>query len=465
MYKKLMDLLSTKINDYNDELKEINCDINEIKDLYDILTKYDIKESSNILLHDNEKTEKLYYILQRHNKLSVNLLNKVAKLRKEYEDKYSNENILKSCNSLYKSNSISLELLQRKNKADEITNLCKNIIEYNNNFIINRYNALQSKKEEVKNEKKVYEYAKRNIKSNHMLIPRDIATINNLIYDIEDENIQKELFGLLNDYVILHIPKERKKEVIEKENNNYVFIDDNYVKEVKEDKYDTINKNYLMALRCFDNYKDVSLFLDSIKDKFDINVVISKIINMLKEDEEKLKSFLIRYVNLIEEDIEDIKDDYDNTNIVLFNGFLEKKNRILNDCIKSDIPNEYYTDIYKGLNLIKENGAEGKRQNIVKRKKVFKLRINSIRITFKRLSKNVYIILGVFKKDDKWGQNIINTTIKRDKELLLVEESILDSMDIKELWDEYVKQNNEMFEEINSHLKLSKSCLPKKKMI
>ena len=66
----------------------------------------------------------------------------------------------------------------------------------------------------------------------------------------------------------------------------------------------------------------------------------------------------------------------------------ENKNKVLNDCIKSDIPDEYYDDIYKGLNLIKENGAEGKRQNIVRRKKIFKLRVNSIRITYKRLAKS-----------------------------------------------------------------------------
>lgn len=465
MYKELTSLLELKINNYDKDLKEVNNDIKEIKELYDVFNRYDALESAAILNSDSNKIDKLYNVLDKYNKLSNELMDKVYDLKMEYEEKYSNENVLRQKRGIHACDVLPFELMQRKKKADEITNLSIKMVEYNIKFIINRYNALIAKKEELKNERKIYEYARRNVKSNSKLIPRDIATINNLIYDIKDLDKQKELFDLLNDYIIYHIPKEKKKEEVTKITNNYVFVDNAIIKENK-DEYDSINRNYLIALRCFDNYNDISMFLDSIKDKFNIKRAIEKIINLLNDDEKQLQNYLITYVNSIKEDEEDkIVDDKSSSNVILFTGFLEKKNKILNDCIKSDIPTLYYNDIYKGLNLIKENGGDGKRQNIVKRKKVFKLRINSIRITYKRLAKNVYIILGIFKKDDRWGQNIIETTIKRDKELVLVEESIIDSMKIDELWNEYVSLNNNMFEEINSYINPDKSCSAKKKMI
>ena len=41
--------------------------------------------------------------------------------------------------------------------------------------------------------------------------------------------------------------------------------------------------------------------------------------------------------------------------------------------------------------MIKSNGAKDNRRNVVRIRKVFKLRVNNIRVTFKRISENVYI--------------------------------------------------------------------------
>lgn len=466
MYSKLIDLLNHKIESYDSELRKINKDINEIKDLYDILKKYDLYDSSSIIEADDEKSNRLYNVLYEHNKLSIKLLNKFGRLSLSYEKEYNKDNLLSRSLSI---NDNIFDMFKQTAKYEEINNLCVEIISYNNNFIINRYEALIKRKEEIKNEKKHFEYAKRNIKSNSYLIPRDIGVINNLIYDVRNEKLQSELYDLLNKYIISKLPikNKEKEEKIKIKNDNYIFVDDLDVRDKKEDKYSRINENYLIALRCFDSYEDISLFLDSIRDKFDIKIVIEKIINLLNKDEEKLRQHLIRYLNSnqIDDTKEIIKEDKNISNEILFIGFLENKNKVLNDCIKSDIPDEYYDDIYKGLNLIKENGAEGKRQNIVRRKKIFKLRVNSIRITYKRLAKNVYIILGIFKKDDKVGKNVIETTIRRDKELVLVEKSILDSMNIKELWNEYIIQNNKMFDEIKRGLKQDNTCLKSTKVL
>ena len=49
MYKELTSLLELKINSYDKDLKEVNNDIKEIKELYDIFNRYDALESAAIL--------------------------------------------------------------------------------------------------------------------------------------------------------------------------------------------------------------------------------------------------------------------------------------------------------------------------------------------------------------------------------------------------------------------------------
>ena len=48
---------------------------------------------------------------------------------------------------------------------------------------------------------------------------------------------------------------------------------------------------------------------------------------------------------------------------------------------------------------------------------------------------------------------------------MLVEKSILDSMNIKELWNEYIIQNNKMFDEIKRGLKQDNTCLKSTKVL
>ena len=127
---------------------------------------------------------------------------------------------------------------------------------------------------------------------------------------------------------------------------------------------------------------------------------------------------------------------------------MEKKNKVYSDILKGNIPSEYYVDVLKGLEMIKNNDPKTKVSSITTIKKVFKVRINDIRITYKKLSENVFIILGVFCKKDHKGYHVISKTKERNESLCYLESTILKAAEIPDLWDEYLKINNEFAENI-----------------
>ena len=159
-----------------------------------------------------------------------------------------------------------------------------------------------------------------------------------------------------------------------------------------------------------------------------------------------LKNYLLTYLeNLKNEPVKDVNGEQ---NVLLYYGFLEKKNKVYSDILKGNIPSEYYADVLKGLEMIKNNDPKTKVSSITTIKKVFKVRINDIRITYKKLSENVFIILGVFCKKDHKGYNVISKTKERNESLCYLESTILKAAEIPDLWDEYLKINNEFAENI-----------------
>ena len=102
--------------------------------------------------------------------------------------------------------------------------------------------------------------------------------------------------------------------------------------------------------------------------------------------------------------------------------------------------------------MIKTGNDKGKSKRITSIKKVLKLRYKDIRVTYKRLSNNVIIILGIFCKKDNKGYDVIDVTRKRNKELVKYENNIIDSINISELWNEYLKENSNIEEEILNSL-------------
>ena len=105
------------------------------------------------------------------------------------------------------------------------------------------------------------------------------------------------------------------------------------------------------------------------------------------------------------------------------------------------------------MEQIKFDGAINNRKNIVRIRKVFKLRVNNIRVTFKRISKNVYIVLGIYRKKDNHGAQIIFSTERRNNHLLRDEKQIAEVIKISELWDSYLEKNDEIEEKIFNLLK------------
>ena len=199
---------------------------------------------------------------------------------------------------------------------------------------------------------------------------------------------------------------------------------------------------------------DIYTFLDSIKHDYNIKIILNRIINLLSDSKEdlNLKNIITNYLYKLEDEKEEVNKKDNNENIIFYYGFLERKNKIYQDIIRNNIPNEYYHDILYGLNLIKKDGAKEKRTSITKLRKVFKLRVKDIRITYRLLKDNVYIILGVFCKKDHKGFDVINKTENRNNKLVKIEKSLVSSLSINELFDEYEKENAFIEDEIKTLL-------------
>ena len=195
-------------------------------------------------------------------------------------------------------------------------------------------------------------------------------------------------------------------------------------------------------------YDDLKTFLDSLCYKYNIKEFLSNALLYVSDD---VKENINKYLKELEKE-DEIADDDSKENVILFNGFLNNKNIIKDDLKRHNIPDTYYQDVKKGIFMILENGALGKRENIKKVPKVLKLRVNDIRIAFKRLKSNVYIILGIYVKKDSVGNKIIESIRKRNNELLSNEKIIINAFDKDSLTKEIVDLNNLYYNELNNLL-------------
>lgn len=461
MVNELISLLEDAIKFYNEEIKDINKNLRYLEPAYkQLVTKKRKKGVIKVDAMDEDGLELFLEVLLYNNRV---LYNKIMRLN---EEGYKLDKMLEDSSVSWKDNMTIVSKIQSSveyaNKEDELYIRAREIFTHACTYYVNLYESIEQEKEEIKDINKNYEYALKNIKSRKTLTTRDISSITNLINELMlMEQDKKELFDELNNYIkntkkekIINVPE--KEEVIKKE---VKYIDDaNEIdltyEDEEEEKY---AYNYLFTLKSFDSFNDVNSFLNSIKYTCDINTVIENVISLLEDTKEDnlLKLYLEKYMFLINESeekeaIEEHQEDINNT--ILYYGFHDCKNNILNDIEKSDIPSEYFVDIKEIINMIKTGTDKGKFKRISSIRKVLKLRYKDIRITYKKLSNDIIIILGVFCKKDGKGYDIINITNKRNKELMKYEKNIIESVDIPELWNEYLKENNNIEEEIISTL-------------
>lgn len=286
---------------------------------------------------------------------------------------------------------------------------------------------------------------------------RDISLLNNLINLTEEENeIKDELFLLVNLYVTSYSKKKEIEEIKKEEftkNISSSYYDEEVVIEEKDDVDDLIY-NYFVTIKSIENETDLIAFLESINYNYNSMSLIEQLLGILEKEEykdEKLKNILIKYAqkkNVIKYEL----NSADNKeNIILFYDFLDSKNKLLDDIKKNNISEDYYQDILNGIESLKNGTGIRKSKSITDIQKVLKLRVNDIRITYKRLKDNVYIILGIFCKKDRKGYNVINVTLKRDLEMKEKEKAITSAYNMENniIFDTMLEKNEALESDLN----------------
>lgn len=454
MYLDLINLIDKKILCYDEKINTLSKQLLSYKNVYKKLKPKGKKFKKENVLNLFKEPFLLNELITLTQKSNIILIRVLLKNKAKLEDQNrKTDEALRSFNlskQIIFSDSFLTSLKQRakfnpnlmivyqkvleiKRNDEKLFKINEEIVLYTCNFIIETYERILNDKESLKDNKNYLKYAKENILSNNKLTVRDIVSITNLITEEELNKDEKDkLLNLLEEYIISFSKTDENKikkvkEKKEKLDIKYTDAFDEIIDE--EETMDDLYYNYYIALKSFSSYSDVLLFLESIKYDCNLKFIIEKIILLLDETNEDklLKEYLSN-----KQDKESLMDKKleNEENIILYYGFLQEKNKIYSDILKASIPKEYYNDIMQGLDMIKNGNTKNKVSGIKKIKKVQKLRVNDIRITYKKLFSNIYIILGIFCKKDNKGYDIINKTEKRNKQLIGDEKSIIDATNI-----------------------------------
>lgn len=454
----IIKLLEKEILKQDEKIKSLSIKLMDIKHVYDALIPN--KNKRNIIKAEKLKDKDTFYefieILAYYNKV---LYAKLAEIINEINACKNND--LSYCNDSGRL------ISQIAHKKKELNKKMQNIMAVSFNYIARFYESLEKEKEEKKTLKKKAEYALKNIKKNFSLTSQDINTITLLIEKEEDFD-KEELFNELNNYIHLkrcNIIKAKTETPSRKEKKNYVDDKDVIITEEKEDKTNPVVSNYLTTIRAFnDNLNAINEFLNAISYNDDIEDIISEMLLQIDLNEEKkLHDTISNY--LVQITYDEFKEDKlaeDEQVNVLFYDFLNNTSKIVN-MIDKNIPKEDYKALLKALEQIKKDGAVANRTTTVLLKKIYKLRVGKIRVTFKRLNHNTYIILGVFRKNNQHGSYIISKTKSRADKLSRYEKSIIESINIPDIWNSYLKINEEIYEGIIEQLKTDKLHVTNKK--
>lgn len=479
----LINLINEEIKEIDKKIISLNKNLLDYKPVYDALKpkgKKFKKENIINLSFNDELLDKLTSLVSKTNLIAVEKMLEYKVLFENHDKEVNkklrayglskniifSDNFLNTINARSKNNPrlkpIYEKLIEMKKRDEELFLINEKIVMYVAGVMIDLYESTLNEKENLKQTERFLSYTIKDIKQNNKLIPRNLSLVLDLINKQEDEKLKQTLLKELNDY-LLKIENRPKEELSEKESKvkqkvTYFDNDLSYdekqedIEDLKEENY--ICENYLAAIKYLKEPCDIYTFLDSIKHDYNIKIILNRIINLLSDSKEdlNLKNIITNYLYKLEDEKEEVNKKDNNENIIFYYGFLERKNKIYQDIIRNNIPNEYYHDILYGLNLIKKDGAKEKRTSITKLRKVFKLRVKDIRITYRLLKDNVYIILGVFCKKDHKGFDVINKTENRNNKLVKIEKSLVSSLSINELFDEYEKENAFIEDEIKTLL-------------
>lgn len=458
----IINLLNIEISLEQEIVKSLSVELRNIKHIYDCLIPN--KNKKDIISTEKLRQQDIFYefmgILSSYNTTLYDELIKIGKkIINNRKDSLSQDSFFLPLNSITHDDKIK-PLSQMVKQNVKIYLDVRTLLFFSANYMVEFYENLENEKETKKDLKKRAEYALRNIKNNLPLTTKDINTITLLIQ--QQENMDKEeLFSELNGYIDSKKSAQIKTEenvTLKEKSKSYVDDEKQVITEKKQDKKNPIIRNYLITIRSF-NYDTnaINEFLNAISYNDDIEDIISEMLLEINPDEEaKLYEVISNYLTQITCDEfkeDEIKEDEEVN--VLFYDFTNNSNKMI-DIIDKEIPKEDYKSILKALELIKKDGATSNRTRTVSLKKIYKLRVGKIRVTFKRLNHNTYIILGIFRKKNQSGSEIIAKTKARNDKFSMYEKSILSSFNVPEIGDKYLRINEEIYENIKNKLKLDK---------
>lgn len=477
MQEKVINLIKEEIENLNDKTREKSKMLKEYEGVYSALKpnkKVFKKENIFNIINDEKLIISITNLVSNSDLIAIesmlekkkefdefdretNLALKRYGLTKQliYSDQFINY-VKAKLSSNPKLEKVYNELLEMKKREEILFKQNEEIVMFICNTAISIYEKMIDEKEALKHQKKGLNYALDSIRKEQAFIPWSANSLEEFLNTLDDEN-QNTVICFLQDY---NKKINEKKEKVEKQNDpiidkkpssKYVYIDD-----VKKEQSLTpamvTAKNYLDAIKGMD-ISMIKQVLDQLSLDVNFISIINHMINFLDEETNEIntQSYLEEYLESYLNSNIEYKNDSQDDNDILYYGFAQRKNYILNNI--KNIPSNYYNDILKAFEKIKRCRLNVGVKSLTDLKKVFEIRVNSIRVTCKRFSKDTYVIIGIYCKKSKKDRMLINDTAKKSREL----ETIFDAMKIDYLWDNYITSNSkieeEIYNEINSKIK------------
>ena len=460
MNDKIITLIKDRINELEISKNSISKEMNNYKYFYDILVhngkvNYDYFIDK---LDDDKMFEKLDDLLNSDlgNKNTnlrreiMNILNKIYEIEQKRDEAIDLKNInqISNITSLSNVSAYNLEIMYDEYQ----TKFIEKVVE----FVVPSYEKLLSEREKIKDQIRICNFTLKNIKKNKLLNSEGISLIDALIMKSNfSEETKNEYYTYVNDFLLM-LEDERKKQQLKssekreeskKQSNEsfkYIQSDDKIIEEKEEEVPFAELRNFILSLKSLETVDEMDNFMEFIKYNYNIKYIILLLISICKEQEdEKIINYLENYLYKITDDSISAELNL-GKNTVLYYGLENGKNKILDDISK--ISDLYYKDILNGLDLIKNGNVNGKISSFTCTKGVFKIRVNDIRIIYKRLNKSIIILCIACKKSSR-GNDIANKSVRRSKKILNTEQDIIDNYDL------YRNKSNEFDNEIYSFLK------------
>lgn len=455
MYQELIQLLNSNKEEHEKEFHEYSIEEKKMRTVFNALAnrygKLDENKINNMFLNDR-LNELLHECVGEDNEI---LLEEQKEINEMVEKATERLKKLGDLRQRYKEKSSLMVIEKATEEFQFVTTKYYGFLKHLCEYFFEVYYKVRDVKENEKKAIKTCDSLIKQINSNKEISPKDLAYLTTLIDDADD--VQKEtLSSQLDNYLFELKKKQEKQKAVKTEEKPKldipsVFVDDEVDEIVEEDDLEYLN--YYTAIKSFDNFNDIKIFLNSIKHSKNINKLLVKIIELLDNDDYELRDFLVNYLSDINSKEENETLVSSQKPVVLYYGFLRNKNVVFDDLTKEDISEESYKNVLVALERLKKDGAKNKTAAIIKERKIIKTRYKNIRLYFRRLSSNVYIVLGVFCKKDNKGNNIITTCIRRNNRLSLVENDIIENINNPEIWDKYILANDKLEAEILSVLK------------